>query len=77
MTKRKNRSLIEMARCMLYRTNMQLKCWAEAIYNANYIQNRLLCSAINVIPFEVWCGKQTNLKYIRSFGFVAYAHINK
>lgn len=77
VAERKNRSLMEMARCMLFDADMNLKFWAEAVNNANYIQNRILSAAVNVTPFELWNGKPPNLKHIRIFGAVAYAQINK
>lgn len=77
VAERKNRSLMEMARCMLYDANMHIKFWAEAVNNANYIQNRLLSSAVKVTPFELWLKKTPNLSHVRMFGTVAYAHINK
>lgn len=41
VAERKNRSLTEMAKCMLLDANMENKYWAEAVNTANYIQNRL------------------------------------
>lgn len=77
VAERKNRSLMEMARCMLYDADMHIKFWAEAVNNANYIQNRLLSAAVSVTPFELWFGKSPNLSHVRVFGVVAYVQLNK
>lgn len=77
VAERRNRSLVEMGRCMLFDADFELKYWAEAVNNANYIQNRMLSAAVDVTPFELWSGKPPNLSHIRMFGCVAYAHINK
>lgn len=77
VAERKNRSLMEMARCMLYDADMNIKFWAEAVNNANYIQNRLSSAAVRVTPYELWFGKSPNLSHVHVFGAVAYVHINK
>ena len=38
VAERKNRSLSEMANCMLIQANLELKFWAEAVMTSNYIQ---------------------------------------
>ena len=48
IAERKNRSLVEMSRCMLAEANMSYTYWGEA---ANYIQNRLTSSAIPCTPY--------------------------
>jgi len=41
VTEHKNRTLIELARCMLIESKMNHQFWDEAVMMANYIQNRL------------------------------------
>lgn len=77
VAERKNRSLMEMARCMLYDANIHIKFWAEAVNNANYIQNRLSSVSVNKTPFELWFGRPPNLSHIRIFGSAAYVHVEK
>lgn len=38
---RKNRFLLEMARCLLIDGNLPNKYWGKAVNTANYLQNRL------------------------------------
>ncbi|XP_075157616.1 uncharacterized protein LOC142230880 [Haematobia irritans] len=74
VSERKNRSLMEMAR---FDANMDLKYWAEAVNTANYLQNRLPSSTTEVTPYEEWYCKKPNMKHIKVFGSIAYAHITK
>ena len=40
VAKRKNRTLMEMARCMLHARNMDSNFWDEDVHVASYIMNR-------------------------------------
>lgn len=69
VAERKNRTLTEMARCMLFDADLHNKYWAEAIRTANYLQNRLPTKAIahNKTPFELWHGKLPIFDHIKLF----------
>lgn len=77
VAERKNRSLLESARCMLYDADMDKKYWGEAINTANYLQNRLPSKCIEKTPFELWHLKAPNVDHLRVFGCRAYAHVPK
>ena len=52
VAERKNRMLVEMARCMLYSKGPK-KIWAEAVSCANFILNRVPTKVVNhVTPGE-------------------------
>eukprot|EP00253_Pinus_taeda_P031289 PITA_31289 len=52
---RKNRTLKEMANCMLQSKGLSLSFWAEAINCANYIINRTPTKVLkNITPEEAW-----------------------
>ena len=72
VAERKNRSLSEMALCMLLDAGMPRKFWAEAVNTAAYIQNRLPTTAINSTPFEIWFKKKPDLKHMKVFGCSAF-----
>lgn len=57
VAERKNRTLIEMSRCMLEDAGMDKTFWAEAVNTSNYLQNRLPSRSISKTPFELWNGK--------------------
>jgi len=69
---RKNRTLVEMTRCMLCDANMPNKYWGEAILMANHIQNRLPTKATGRPPCERWYNKLPDLSYMQKFGTTAY-----
>jgi hypothetical protein len=75
---RYNRTLIEMVRCLLHQSQLEVKWWAEAANTAAYILN---CSSIysekNITAYEYWTGHKPDFQRFKVFGCVAYAHINK
>lgn len=77
IAERKNRSLVEMARCMLIDAGMHKRYWAEAINTANYIQNILPSRAIEKTPFEIWKGIKPDVTNLHVFGTQAYVFVPK
>lgn len=77
VAERKNRSLLEMTRCLLIDAKLEKKYWGEAVYFANYLQNRLVTKATSVTPIERWCGMKPDLKDMHIFGSKVYAHVPK
>ncbi|MCO5562965.1 hypothetical protein L7F22_016601 [Adiantum nelumboides] len=76
VTERKNRSLMEMARCMLKAKSLPHKLWMEAVACAAHVLNRCPTRALKTItPYESWYGKKPSVSYLRVFGCLAYAHI--
>ena len=70
---RKNRTLMEMARCLLFENNMPKKFWAEVVNTSNYIQNRSFTKSLEKkTPFELWYEFQPSLDNLRIFGSVCY-----
>lgn len=73
VAERKNRTLLDMARCMLLNSEMENNFWGEAILMANHIRNRSPTSSLNKeIPYEKWFGKRVNINYFRVFGTKTY-----
>jgi transposase InsO family protein len=55
VAERKNRTLREMANCMIQSRSMDSSFWAEAVNCANYIQNRMPHKAVqHMTPEEAW-----------------------
>lgn len=75
VAERKNRYLVEMARCMLIDGNLSNRFWGEAVMTANYMQNRLPSRSISGTPYERWYGKKPNLGHVQRFGVDAYSHV--
>ncbi|MCO5589095.1 hypothetical protein L7F22_043061 [Adiantum nelumboides] len=76
VAERKNRSLMEMARCMLKAKSLPHKLWMEAVACAAHVLNRCPTRALKTItPYESWYDKNPSISYLRVFGCLAYAHI--
>ena len=76
VAERKNRSLKEMATCMLQSKSLPQRLWDEAIKCVAYIQNRVPHKSVKgVTPFEAWTGKKPEVTHFRVFGSRAWAHI--
>lgn len=69
VAERRNRTLVESARCMLLESGMPNSFWAEAIATANYIRNRCITKALpDGTPYERWTKKQPDVSHLRTFG---------
>ncbi|MCO5600051.1 hypothetical protein L7F22_054159 [Adiantum nelumboides] len=76
MSERKNRSLMEMARCMLKAKSLPHKLWMEVVACAAHVLNRCPTRALKTItPYESWYDRKPSVSYLRVFGCLAYAHI--
>lgn len=75
VAERKNRTLIEMVRCMLNQANLPRKFWDEAVTTANYLQNRLITSSTNRTPYELWHGKRPQMKSLALFGSECFVKV--
>ncbi|GBL78228.1 Retrovirus-related Pol polyprotein from transposon TNT 1-94 [Araneus ventricosus] len=55
IAERKNRTLLDIARCSIIQSKLPLSFWAEAIANANYTKNRLPSKLLQgKSPYELW-----------------------
>jgi len=73
IAERKNRTLIDMARCMLLQARLSTGFWAEAVSTANYLRNRCPTKSLNGrTPFEIWMDRLPNLRHLRIFGMRAH-----
>ncbi|MCO5604581.1 hypothetical protein L7F22_058749 [Adiantum nelumboides] len=76
VAERKNRSLMEMARCMLKAKSLPHKLWMEVVACAAHVLNRCPTRALKTItPYESWYDRKPSVNYLRVFGCLAYAHI--
>ena len=77
IAERRNRTLVETARCMMLQSKLPPSFWAEAVSTANYLRNR--CSSRSIggeTPFKLWTGKRPTVSHCKTFGSVAFA-LNK
>jgi hypothetical protein len=68
IVKRKNRTLINMARSMLSEYNVDQSFWPEAINMACYCSNRLYCHPLKEkTTYELLNGRKPNIAYFQVF----------
>ena len=73
VAERKNRSLMEMARCMVKSQALPHGFWLEAVMCATYVLNRCPTKALqSMTPYEAWHGKKPSIGHLRVFGCLAY-----
>nr|GEW47576.1 retrovirus-related Pol polyprotein from transposon TNT 1-94 [Tanacetum cinerariifolium] len=69
VTKRKNKTLIEVARTMLADSKLPTTFWAEAVNTVCYVQNRILViKPHNKTPYEIFLCRKPALSFMRPFG---------
>ncbi|KAI5322464.1 hypothetical protein L3X38_031536 [Prunus dulcis] len=76
VAERKNRTIVEMAKCLLLEKKIPLDFWAEAVNTSVYILNGCPTKALNKrTPFEAYSGRKPGVKHLKVFGSLCYAHI--
>lgn len=76
VSERKNRSIMEMTRCMLHEKELPKKLWAEATNTAVFLLNRLPTRVLQKkTPFEAWFGYKPDLKNLRTFGCLCFSYV--
>jgi transposase InsO family protein len=74
VAERKNRSLVETARCLMIQSGLSASFWTEAILTANHIRNRCPSRSLGgEIPFKIWTRRTPIASYFRKFGTTAFA----
>jgi hypothetical protein len=72
----KNKSLKEMAYCMLHAKSLPQRLWVEALNCATYIQNISPHRYFNdKTPYEAWSGLKPEVTHFHIFGSRAWAQI--
>ncbi|KAM1050603.1 hypothetical protein ACFX2A_033034 [Malus domestica] len=76
VAERRNRDIVEMAKCMMLEKGIPFEFWAEAVNTAVYILNRCPTKALNKkTPFESYSGRKPGVKHLRVFGSLCYAQV--
>ena len=69
VAERANRTIVEMARCLLIGSGLHEKFWAEATDTAVYLKNRCPTKALDgKTPYEVWNKIKPSVGHLRVFG---------
>ncbi|RVW99216.1 Retrovirus-related Pol polyprotein from transposon TNT 1-94 [Vitis vinifera] len=73
---RKNRTVMEMTRCMLFEKKLPKLLWAEAVNTSVYLLNRLPTKSVqSKTPIEAWSGVKPFVKHLKVFGSLCYLHV--
>ena len=76
MSERKNRTIMEMARCLMFEKGLPMKFWAEAVNTSVYLVNRLPTNALEEkTSFEAWYGFKSSISNLRIFDSVCHIHV--
>ncbi|GAU36545.1 hypothetical protein TSUD_277510 [Trifolium subterraneum] len=76
VSKRKNRTLMDIVRSMIAGKNVPKVFWPEAVKWATHIMNRSSTLSVkNITPKEAWSGVKPSVTHFRIFGCIAYAHV--
>ncbi|RDY10253.1 hypothetical protein CR513_05259, partial [Mucuna pruriens] len=75
VSERKNRTIVEMARCMMHENGLRKKFWAEAANTAVFLLNRLPTKAVQEkTPFEAWYGHKPFVLNFKVFGCICFTY---
>ena len=58
VSERRNRTLLDMVRSMMYLTDLSLSFWSYALETAAFTLNRAPSKSVETAPYELWFGKK-------------------
>ncbi|WZY94078.1 hypothetical protein YC2023_066407 [Brassica napus] len=76
VAERKNRHLMEVARSIMFHSNVPKRFWSDAVATACYLINRTPTKVLNKLsPFEVLNKTKPHIDHLRVFGCLCYVMI--
>ena len=76
VAERKNRTVMNLVRCMLAEKQVPKAFWPEAVRWCVHVLNRCPTLAVqNRTPEEAWSGMKPRVEYFRVFGCLAHVHV--
>ena len=77
VAKRKNRTVVEMARSLLQAKGLPNQFWGEAVATAVYILTLSPTRAVpDQTPYVAWTGRKPWVSHLKIFGCIAYALVD-
>lgn len=74
VAERRNRTLLDAARCLLIQSGLPSSFWAEAVNTANHVRNRAPTSRLKgATPHEKWIGRKPDVSSFEAFGSEVFA----
>ena len=78
VAERVNRTLCEMANCMMHTTGLSRGYWELALKHAVYVYNRSMHKSLpDITPYEAWHGTVPDVSNLKIFGSPAYIGVEK
>lgn len=76
VAERRNRTIMNMVRCLLSEKEMPKTLWPDAVRWTIHVLNRSYTRSIkDKVPEERWTGFKSKVDYFRVFGSIAHVHI--
>ncbi|CAJ2637099.1 unnamed protein product [Trifolium pratense] len=76
LAERRNRTILDMARCMVKHKGLPKSFWGEAVNTAVYVLNRCPTKKLkDKVPEEIWTGKKPSVSHFKVFGALCHKHV--
>ena len=72
VSKRRNRTLLDMVRSMMSLTDLPLSFWGYALETATFTLNRAPSKSVEKTPYELWFGNKPKLSFLKVWGCDVY-----
>ena len=72
VSERRNHTLLDMVRSMMYLTDLPLSFWGYALETAAFTLNRAPSKSVETTPYGLWFGKKPKLSFLKVWGCDAY-----
>ena len=72
VSERRNCTLLDMVRYMMYLTDLPLSFWGYALETAAFTLKRAPSKSVETTPYELWFGKKPKLSFLKVWGCDAY-----
>ena len=72
VSKRRNRTLLDMVRSMMGLTDLPLSFWDYALETTAFTLNRVPSKSVEKTPYEMWTGNSPRLSFLKIWGCEAY-----
>lgn len=72
----KNKTLMEMSRCLLFQKGLPKTFWEEVVSTTNYLLNLIQTKVLEgKTPFECWFGYKLSIAHLKVFGCIGYVKV--
>ena len=72
VSERRNHTLLDMVRSVMFLTDLLLSFWGYALDTATFTLNRDHLKFVATTPYELWFGKKPKLSFLKVWGCDAY-----